>query len=163
MLVALLLVSVPAWFCWLLADGVQRRVIRLPAVIVSGANALYVTFIAAPLGFVVLFALLVVRARMLQGDWPRPSHVDPHRMFEQVWTPHPMHMPIHVWSVFVLFCLALAAIVGVPALWPLLRVERGETLRKIVRVFLPGMTILWALCLLDPGQIVSWFFEWARD
>lgn len=159
MFAALVLVSAPAWFCWLLADGAKRGVIRLPSVVVSGANALYLALVAAPFAFVVLLGMLAVRVRLLDGLWPRPGHFDPRTFTEAFDTSQPLDMPIHARVAFTVFFLALGGVVGVPALWPLLRVVRNEPVRKILCVFLPGLAVLVVLWRMDPGGIFAWFLD----
>ncbi len=163
-LLMVMLASVPAWFCWLLADGAQRGVIRFHPRIVSGVRAVYMALVAAPFAFVLTFGLFVLRATLAEGHWPRHEGVSAETFPDLVSpSPHPMSMPIHAWTVLVLSVIAAASLVGVPALWPILRVTRSEPATRILRWFLPGMLVVALLWMSNPGSILQWFFLNAQE
>jgi hypothetical protein len=142
---------------WLLASASRRGMVRIPRSIVSAANALYVTLVAAPIAFIALFALLVGRAWFAAGHTPTIGQFDA-RTFGWIDTsPDPREMPIHAWTVIVLLFASHAAVVLLAGMWPILRVERGESLRKIARVFVPGYALVWAVILSQPFYFDDWF------
>jgi hypothetical protein len=143
---------------WLFAGASRRGLVRIPRVVVSALNAVYVAFLAAPIAFIALFALLVGRAWLLAGHAPVPGHLDENHLFEWISTsPDPLDMPIHAWTVLVLLVASHAAILVLAGCWPILRVERGESLRKIARVFVPGYLLVWAVILSQPFYLDDWF------
>src|SRR4051794_15117318 len=89
----LVVLSVPIG--WLFAGAAQRGLVRIPRAVVSTVNAIYVALVAAPVGFIALFALLVVRAWSVAGHAPVLGHLDEKHLFEWISTsPDPSDMPI---------------------------------------------------------------------
>jgi hypothetical protein len=99
---------------------------------------------------------MLVRVWFTTGSGPQEGFFDPHAFAWVAASPSPLEMPVHAWAVLVVFLMAHAAIVAIPALWPVVRLGQRTSLAKVVRVFLPTYLLVWAVILAQPRVLETW-------
>lgn len=100
---------------------------------------------ATPAAWLLLFGLLLVRARVALGRWPQPYQPDPKDL------PFDIHYTVTIAGV----PLVWAAVLSVTAL-TLLNGRRGERRWPIPLVALAGLAALIVLARIDPGGTFTW-------
>jgi hypothetical protein len=126
----------------------------------STAFALFWTGTIAAVGLLLDFAALIVRARLVVGEWPHPSSGDPLGGNYVETSIDPKFFAIHSMTIEY---AALAVVFLVPvAMFVLLVgafVARLRQPRWMIASFLIANTIIGVMVFLDPHGFVLWFMD----
>ena len=109
-----------------------------------------------PLTWLVGFTLLVFKARLSTGQWPRPYRPDPGSIGGPLYTMLAGTLPLlYFFGLGALLCLSIA--LSVPRFNRVLR-QAGLRSWHVYVAFL-GMAVLVAFVHADPGQLRTWLAD----
>ena len=146
----------------LVTAGIRAlRKFPMPEAILSFVRAFYAMLWPAPAAFLVLFALLILRARLILGFWPYPGHTDLGREGFTV-TPSPLDpstMPIHSGLAVAFLLVGGYAIAWAIPAYALLRVAGRRPHPATLSILVAGWVTLVLLPLCSPGGFFEWFMD----